>query len=142
MAHHLERVATFSKEEVLPFVPELSDRATVIKYFAGHKISLSRIRYRMFALKGTRCVQCGIEGTFFALERHKGAKEVGKEKKYHFNVYAVSSNGKEVMLTVDHIKPKAKGGSNKMKNLQPMCERCNIEKADSNQQQLVFSFCE
>jgi len=141
MAHHLERVATFSKEEVLPFVPEWSNRTTVIKRFAGHKISLSRLRYRMFALKGTRCVKCGIEGTFLALERHKDAKEKGKEKKYHFNVYAIDSNGEEVMLTVDHIKPRSKGGTNKMKNLQPMCESCNVEKADSIQPQLVFPFC-
>ena len=28
-------------------------------------------------------------------------------------------------LTVDHKKPRAKGGSNRRENLQPMCRRCN-----------------
>jgi 5-methylcytosine-specific restriction endonuclease McrA len=35
-------------------------------------------------------------------------------------------------LTVDHIRPKSKGGHPRgLPNLQLMCEPCNLEKADS-----------
>ena len=33
-------------------------------------------------------------------------------------------------LTIDHIKPVSKGGTHKLKNLQTLCEKCNVEKGD------------
>lgn len=54
----------------------------------------------------------------------------------HWDVYA--DNG--VPLTVDHIIPKSKGGSDKPANLQPMCAPCNFAKADNTE--LVFSTIE
>jgi 5-methylcytosine-specific restriction endonuclease McrA len=35
-------------------------------------------------------------------------------------------------LTIDHIIPLAKGGPNKLHNLQMLCDTCNTEKADSH----------
>lgn len=34
-------------------------------------------------------------------------------------------------LQLDHIKPISRGGGNKIANLQLLCPRCNLEKADS-----------
>jgi 5-methylcytosine-specific restriction endonuclease McrA len=50
--------------------------------------------------------------------------------KFHLNLYGIDSNGREVMLTKDHIIPRSKGGKNKLSNYQPMCIHCNKKKAD------------
>lgn len=72
--------------------------------------------------KGVACVHCGIEGKFFAVERMLG------DNKYHLNVYHIREDGKEVMITSDHIIPKSKGGSNMASNRNPMCEPHNVLK--------------
>lgn len=36
-----------------------------------------------------------------------------------------------IKLNVDHIKPRAKGGSDKLSNLVTSCQKCNAEKSDT-----------
>ena len=67
------------------------------------------------------CAECGIKGGFFAKERW------GKDPP-HINLYGFDKSGKSVLMTQDHIKPRAKGGTNNLYNLQPMCVRCNSKK--------------
>lgn len=40
----------------------------------------------------------------------------------------IDENGKEVLMTKDHIIPKSKGGANDISNYQTMCKRCNEAK--------------
>ena len=147
------RVATFSPDEVLPFVftkavrKEL--RAAGYKYDSEEwhnksihlfpicingqqiqmPISMGSQRYQLFAEKGLMCanfVECGTVGLYFSLEYGWS----NPPESMHFNLYGTNKYGNEVMLTRDHIIPKSKGGANSMQNYQVLCQKCNAKKAD------------
>lgn len=71
-------------------------------------------------LKSQTCVNCGLTGNIFRLESN-GSNP-------HLNLYHVSHNKKDVMITCDHIIPKSEGGPNVDENTQVLCERCNTIK--------------
>ena len=83
-------------------------------------------RYQLFAERGVVCERCGLQGKFFALEKFPSVAG----HRYHFNLYGYDKNGKEVMLTKDHVHPRSKGGPSRLENYQVLCERCNRHKAD------------
>ena len=60
-------------------------------------------RYLNFITNGFKCAKCGLEGKYVNLECNR---KLGN----HLNVYAIDENGKEILLTKDHIYPKSKGG--------------------------------
>lgn len=144
------RVGIFTLEEVLPFIFTSNKRhelrkkgykytdqvwkdASKKEYFItrnskkyGIIISMGSHRYQLFRLKGIECLNCGIKGEFFALERNI----VGNNAKFHFNLYGIDKYGKEVMITKDHIIPRSKGGKNVLSNYQPLCIRCNQQKGN------------
>jgi 5-methylcytosine-specific restriction endonuclease McrA len=91
-------------------------------------------RYKNFFINGYKCIECGIEGQFWALERFE------KENRYHLNLYAIDENGKEVLMTKDHIVPKSLGGKDELENYQPMCCTCNEKKGNSYGQSLNPNF--
>lgn len=123
-----QRLGTVPLEEVLPFVVfDCRDRRSQRKEYFGQRVKMASDRLRCFAKHGTKCVHCGIEGKFFAVERH-----FAENSGYHLNLYAVK-DGEEVLMTKDHIVPLAKGGKNRLKNYQTMCTDCNIEKGDKKE---------
>lgn len=79
-------------------------------------------RMRVFYQKGCKCVECGIEGTKLALGKAKRGGGL------HIDVYTDDF----YPLTVDHIVPKSKGGSDDIENLQPMCCLCNWSKGNGD----------
>jgi 5-methylcytosine-specific restriction endonuclease McrA len=95
------------------------------KIIDGDCMRMDSHRYWVFKLKGTECVECHIQGKYFAKE-----KSSEKDNSYHFNLYAINNEGKEVLMTKDHIMPKSKGGKDHIDNYQPMCIVCNMAKAD------------
>ena len=128
-------------EEIFPYVgsmirgvkrdPKTKKREREIQ---GYLIKMTSVRYRTFAKKGCKCVRCGIEGTFFAIEQPENNKGNNPDR-YHLNLYAIKENGEEVMMTVDHIIPASKGGNRAVDNLQPMCINCNERKKDRSDEE-------
>ncbi len=98
----------FSKE--LPFKD--------LEKFSHHR------RLKVFVFKGTKCLSCPRVGIRLI---------EGKERKgnRHLGIYAEEGNGTLIPMSVDHIVPKSRGGSNDLSNLQPLCLPCNQLKADS-----------
>lgn len=112
------------EEVLLETVPTYIDRRESRVDFNGDLIKMNSDRYNLFKEKGIQCVNCGLNGIYFAKEKHK------KDKSYHFNLYGVNEDGREIMITKDHIVPKSKGGENTLENYQTMCFDCNAKKAD------------
>ncbi len=121
-----ERLGVVKVGEVVDFLPTKNNKKSTKKDFFGESVRLTSHRYRVYKKKGTICAQCDLEGTFFALEKSLAQTT----KKYHFNLYGVDNHGQEIMITVDHIIPRAKGGLDTIDNKQPMCFICNNKKGD------------
>lgn len=66
------------------------------------------------ALQNPKCPCCGIVGTKFCLGQDKAGGE-------HWDLYS----DEDYAFTIDHILPKADGGTNHISNLQIMCLECN-----------------
>lgn len=138
MANRFERKETYQPEEVLPFLPRAKDYPKnfklkkVVRDYDGDPIKMGSERYYTFE-KSLCCSFCQIKGSFFAKERH-----VGKDGKplqngtYHLNLYAIDDNGNEVLMTKDHIIPKARGGKDRLSNYQTACAVCNEKKRATN----------
>ena len=83
------------------------------KKYSKHK------RLKVFHRKGLKCVRCERYGKYLIAARDVSGS-------IHVDIYTE----KFELMTVDHIKPKSKGGTYNIENLDPMCSFCNSKKAD------------
>jgi hypothetical protein len=88
----------------------------------GELINMASDRYKLF-FDNRKCVVCDLEGTMMAMEKEEC------DISYHFNLYGIV-DGKEILITKDHIIPKSKGGKSCLSNYQTMCIRCNEKKGN------------
>jgi len=116
----LERLTIYTLEEIFKWIEDNPRRI----YWEKDGYVLNTKRAKVFHKKGTVCVNCGVEGKFFALEKDKGGG-------IHLDLYGYIDE-EEVLITIDHIVPKSKGGVNTIINFQTMCKLCNEMKADSD----------
>lgn len=105
-----------------------TDKSFKYKVLNGFLVSYKSQRYDVFR-KSCKCVECGVVGTILAMERSSGSNE----EVYHFNLYAIK-DGKEILMTKDHIKPKSLGGTDTLDNYQTMCASCNSKKGNKWEQ--------
>jgi len=100
---------------------------SVAKFYSPTTKKLFRVRMgtqRMLLMRRTQeCACCGLKGEFFSLECFGCWSP-------HFNLYGRNSSGNPIMLTVDHILPKARGGKTTQENIQLLCTHCNSYKKD------------
>jgi len=124
-----ERLGTLYIDEVMPHIGKLKypNHTRIEHEFCGEMIYVDSLRYLTYKVHGTVCEKCGLKGLYFAIERHS----IRDSDRYHLNLYGKNEDGKEVMMTMDHVIPKSKGGLDHTSNTVPMCEPCNFEKADN-----------
>lgn len=124
----LERKSIYSIEEIRELTKDVlfeKDKRNAKVDLDGDFIKGNSQRLQTFFTKGIKCSCCGIEGKYFAKEKRP------KDVSYHLNLYAANENGEEVLMTKDHIIPKAKGGKDCIDNYQTMCVYCNKEKGNN-----------
>ena len=118
----LTRIKTFTIEEIFDRI-KAKPQKKIYWRENGKDIRISFRNARVFYEKGISCVSCGLTGLYFAMEKDKGGG-------FHLDLYGKNETG-DVMLTIDHIEPLAKGGLDGKDNFQTMCKICNESKADS-----------
>lgn len=116
------RLGIYTITEVFEYIDASPKHGQKVK-FRGHKMNMRTTRMLSFRLNGIKCVECESQGAFFAKEKYG-------EDPPHLNLYGFDKRGNPLLFTRDHIKPKAKGGTNHLFNSQTMCLHCNGKKSD------------
>ena len=82
-------------------------------------------RLRVFYYKGLKCVSCPNIGEYLI---------AGKDKfgGIHIDLYTKDFK----LMTIDHVKPRSKGGTDTLNNVVPMCAKCNSFKSDKYEENL------
>lgn len=108
----------------MPFPEKLGHNYSFVEHY---DLSLLQTRFsnhrrlRVFSTYGLECADpnCSKKGEYLIKARNS-------EGGFHIDVYT----GDFELMTIDHIVPRSKGGSNHIENLQPMCNSCNSKKGN------------
>lgn len=137
MTNKYDRLTTLPIEDVLAEInqhiekhPDIHSKEAKKRVdLKGHMVKLNSLRLVTFAKHGITCVECGIEGKFFAVEKFK------VDEVYHINLWGINAEGEETLLTHDHIIARTLGGADNIKNTQTMCTVCNFAKGTLEQKE-------
>ena len=69
-------------------------------------------------------------GKRYRYQRYRGISRTKRKYIFIRDNYTCLCCGSKRRLTIDHIIPWSKGGGGERKNLQTLCESCNLEKGD------------
>jgi hypothetical protein len=118
-----KRKGKYSISEVFEHVDASPKNGQLVDFY-GDKMHMRSTNILNFRIHGLSCISCDVRGAFFAKEKHG-------EGTLHLNLYGFDKQGHEILMTKDHIRPKNRGGTNNLYNLQPMCVKCNNKKSDT-----------
>lgn len=85
-------------------------------FWQGGLTTPERIRYLCSRYRARRL---NAEGSF----KQKEWEDL--KKKFNYTCLCCKKKEPEIKLTIDHIMPLSKGGSDYIENIQPLCGRCN-----------------
>ncbi len=130
----------YLRSEVIPIseiIPDVKvhwkEKRARIQRPSGIWVGVSSLRMKTFARaasKGMKCVCCGLEGTFFAVEQSPG------QMAWHLNLYGVRED-EDVLFTHDHKLARALGGADNLSNAQLMCSPCNGKKSKGETKEVL-----
>jgi hypothetical protein len=126
VGQYMRAKGSYSPETIIPRVMLNPPPGTNRQDLDGDPIHFNSVRMRTFAISGTKCVSCGVEGRFFYKER-SATKKSPMKKIYHLNLYAIV-DGREILMTHDHTIPRSRGGKDDISNTKTMCFPCNMKK--------------
>ena len=109
---------------MIPFITREETKREYQIEGKSYSVRMNSQRYFIFR-ESLQCAACGLVGCKMILEQHPS------DKSPHFNLYA-EEDGKLVMMTKDHVQPKAFGGEDRHSNYQTMCIICNNLKGAAN----------
>lgn len=118
------KLGEFTPADVLPFIVKDEGRKDYQVDDKTYSVRMNSHRYFIFR-ESLKCAACGLEGSKMVLEQNPS------DKSPHFNLYSVE-NGRLVLMTKDHVQPRAFGGEDRHSNYQTMCAICNNLKGSAN----------
>lgn len=121
-----EEIPSFLRQVVIPTEKMkglVSARLLPACFLLLEKVSLHR-RLRVFYHKGLKCSHedCPRIGTYIV-------QAVDYKGNTHIDIFDKNF----MLMNVDHIHPKSRGGTYDLHNMQPMCEHHNLEKGSTIQ---------
>jgi hypothetical protein len=121
-------IAKFDVKYIFSKLVGKNNRHKYIDVF-GYNVNVAARRYKVFK-KSIRCVSCGLVPEFSCLDILMDKKRMVPAFPgiASFNFYGFSKEGRLFFLTLDHIVPLSKNGSDGIRNLQTMCNYCNTKK--------------
>lgn len=137
---HLIRHDKFELDEVFSLMLEedqwgkikRKERRKFSKFeIKGYPIDLTSHKLVLFK-RQSYCACCGLQGQYFYVESLSYEPfSVKKKFKPFLNLYGIK-DGIEILLNIDHIIPRSKGGKSCQSNYQTLCYYCNIKKGDKD----------
>ena len=132
------RARKLTLDEVIPEIVQssrqhksLTFKCPDIGHKGGHRnitVHLSSSRIRLMG-RTQVCAACQAKGDHFWVESNSKDKD-RKPCGWHLNLYALNHYGHPVLMTLDHIVPRSKGGTKAADNIQLLCTACNNAKED------------
>lgn len=125
--HNYDIVKTYTPEEIKAH----GDK----EFFYDKEVTPKKIklwRAKVLNQIGYQCVEddCNLKDFHFGLGIDKGGG-------IHLDLYGYDDEGDLVMITLDHIRPKSKGGSNDISNFAPLCKPHNEMKANVWEEEVI-----